>query len=117
MERDDFVEGEIRVERVNFAREGSGDGLRVERRSDEQVRAAGEILKQRHVEEGFRCFANALVFGILGYPDYLHPASLNLNALADGILADPILSGHGLIHDGDQSSFLVVGAGEFAAGD
>src|SRR6267142_4898296 len=101
---------------MDFAGEGGGDGLGVEWRSDEQVGAAGEILTQRYVEEGFRYLANALVFGIFGYTDYLHPASLNLNALADGILAAPILSNHGLIHYGDQGSFFVIGAGEFAAG-
>src|SRR6266404_55964 len=101
---------------MDFAGEGGGDGLRVEWRSDEQVGAAGEILTQRYVEERFWCLANALVFGIFGHADYLHPAPLDLNALTDGILAAPILSGHGLIHDGDQSSFFVVGAVEFASG-
>jgi hypothetical protein len=117
LQRDHLEKGEVSVQGVHFTRQRGRHCFRPKTRSDIQPRTARKILAQRDIEKRFGHLANTPVFRIPRDADHLHPAVLYLNALANGILAAPIVRDHGFIHDGDQSTLFIVGTREFPAGN
>jgi hypothetical protein len=92
-------------------------GISGHRRPQLQGLDGNKILRQRNVEERVRILSDHPVFAICGDTDNLYALcgrseELQGEALAGGILVRPELVGHGLVHDRDKRSVLVVQAGE-----
>src|SRR5438445_11066937 len=100
-----------------FARDGRGHGLRSERRADVEHAAAKRILPQRDEEKRRRLLADAGILRVFGDADELHPASLELEALAERAAALPVALGHGFVDNGAERGFFVIGEGGYTTGD